>query len=175
MLLTRLTFFLNAIIAATSLGVLGLVFNRQDELVLSSSMPTSAEPNWSWESCGSSHDLIKIESITIADELAPGEKATITLKFTAQKTVESGAYAYVTVKAGQVQIMKKEFDICEQAQNHGVAIKCPIAPGAHTIRHTVELPKEVPPVPFDVNIAGYSVDIEDLTCLSLKADFRKHK
>jgi hypothetical protein len=57
---------------------------------------------------------------------------------------QDGAYADVTVKLGLIKLLKKEFDLCEEAQNANMTVQCPVEAGTYTIEQTVELPKEIP-------------------------------
>lgn len=50
-------------------------------------------------------------------------------------------------------------------------IKCPVEPGDYTITQTVELPKEIPPAKFLVNVNAYTKDDADMLCLQLRVDF----
>ena len=50
-------------------------------------------------------------------------------------------------------------------------IKCPVEPGDYAITQTVELPKEIPPAKFLVNVNAYTKDDEDMLCLQLRVDF----
>ena len=44
-------------------------------------------------------------------------------------------------------------------------------PGDYTITQTVELPKEIPPAKFVVNVNAYTKDDVDMLCLQLRVDF----
>ena len=68
-------------------------------------------------------------------------------------------------------------------------LQCPVEPGTYRVGHTVELPREIPPgmqfstslcepsdlplAKFDVNLRGYSLDDDDLTCIDLWIDFKQ--
>ncbi|TBU48180.1 ML domain-containing protein [Dichomitus squalens] len=128
---------------------------------------------WDWNDCGTDSHLIHIKSIQITpDPPARGEDLTITVEGVADGPVEDGAYADVTVKAGPIRILHKEFDLCEEARNANTTIQCPVEEGTHKVTQTVSLPKEIPPAQFTVNIRGYTDDDDDLVCMDLLMDFR---
>lgn len=70
----------------------------------------------------------------------------------------------MTVKLGLVKLLQKRFDICQEAwvltissflfanrflmlkrsREADATVRCPVAPGSHTIEQKVKLPKEIP-------------------------------
>ncbi|OCH95825.1 hypothetical protein OBBRIDRAFT_809664 [Obba rivulosa] len=145
----------------------------QQELVQSEA-PQVMSDKWSWQSCGSDSDPVQIESIDISpDPPERGQNLTVTVKGTAVKKIEEGAYADVVVKVGAIRLLQKEFDLCEEARNADAEIKCPVEEGHHEVTHTVALPKEIPYAPFSVHIQGYTAEDEEMTCVDIKIDFRK--
>ncbi len=58
--------------------------------------------------------------------------------------VEEGAKVHLTVKYGFISIINQEVDLCEQVAS--LNMSCPVEKGAVKLDHTVELPKEIPPV-----------------------------
>ncbi|KAH9950481.1 ML domain-containing protein [Amylocystis lapponica] len=133
-------------------------------------------PKWSWCDCGSDTDKVHIKSIEISpDPPAPGKDLTVTVKGSADESIEDGAYADVMVKVGAIKLLQKEFDVCEEARNANASIQCPVKEGDHEVTHTVALPKEIPRAPFSVNIRGYTADDDDMVCLDLKIDFRTQR
>lgn len=70
-----------------------------------------------------------------------------------------------------------------------VNLTCPVEVGQHEVVHTVTLPSNIPPgkcsatrysmfaddskAMYTVNIRGYTLDDDDLTCLDLWIDFRR--
>ena len=48
------------------------------------------------------------------------------------------------MKYGFISIINQEVDLCEQVAN--INMSCPVEKGAVKLDHTVELPKEIPPV-----------------------------
>ncbi|EKM78708.1 hypothetical protein AGABI1DRAFT_114313 [Agaricus bisporus var. burnettii JB137-S8] len=129
---------------------------------------------WGYENCGSPTDLVQIESIAISpDPPQPGKDLTVTVNGIATDVVQAGAYADVTVKLGLIKLLKKEFDVCEEAHNANLTIQCPVQPGSYEVRHTVALPKEIPPAKYKVEVEGYTADDDPLLCLKLTVDFMK--
>ncbi|THH28062.1 hypothetical protein EUX98_g6124 [Antrodiella citrinella] len=131
---------------------------------------------WSWNDCGASNIPLHVTSISISpDPPKTGEDLTVTARGTLSSDLKEGAYADVAVKVGRIKILQKEFDLCEEARSANASIQCPVTAGEHEITHTVKLPKEIPPAPFNVHIDGYTIDDEDLLCLDLTIDFRKSR
>lgn len=59
----------------------------------------------------------------------PGDNLTIEAIGFLQEPVTYGAKADVLVKLGFVQLLKKEFDICEEMDNNDVELQCPVMDG----------------------------------------------
>ncbi|EJD51898.1 hypothetical protein AURDEDRAFT_82809 [Auricularia subglabra TFB-10046 SS5] len=126
--------------------------------------------------CGLPTDAIQIKSIDISpDPPKPGQNVTIIATGTVQKQLNPGTYADVTVKVGLIKLLQKRFDVCEEAENANVDVQCPVDPDTYTITQTVELPKEVPPAKFVINVRGYTEEEEPMVCLDLKLDFLPSK
>lgn len=87
---------------------------------------------------------------------------------------QEGSIADVTVKIGLIKLLQNQFDICKEARNNDVALQCPVEPGEYAITQVVALPREIPPAKFNVHINAIGAKDEDLTCLDLAIDFRKH-
>ncbi|KIP12433.1 hypothetical protein PHLGIDRAFT_81580 [Phlebiopsis gigantea 11061_1 CR5-6] len=128
---------------------------------------------WKWTQCGKPSDPVRIKSIQVSpDPPQPGANMTVTVVGQANEQIEDGAYADVSVKVGRIQLIHREFDLCEEARNAHTDIQCPVEEGEYTVVHTVELPKEIPKAPFNVAVRGFTVEDEPLVCLDLTIDFR---
>ncbi|KAF8598178.1 hypothetical protein BDV93DRAFT_534396 [Ceratobasidium sp. AG-I] len=168
--------FSKAAVAATAVlapfAVSALSLARPAELVLNGESPISIKTRWNWEDCGLPTDIIHIKSLEISpDPPQPGKDLTVTVVGTADKEIEEGAYADVTVKLGLIKLLHKQFDVCEEARNANATIQCPITAGEHKVIQTVALPKEIPRAKFSVNANGFTVDDEDLFCAKISIDF----
>ncbi|KAJ7130680.1 ML domain-containing protein [Mycena filopes] len=135
---------------------------------------TAAARSWSWEDCGFAEDAVTVKSIEVfPDPPAPGENLTITVKATVKKRIVDGAYADVTVKLGLVKLLRKKFDVCEEARNANASVTCPVDEGHYEVIQTVALPREIPPAKFTVQVRGFTADEADMVCMDLYGDFRK--
>ncbi|KAF9650515.1 hypothetical protein BDM02DRAFT_3185355 [Thelephora ganbajun] len=133
-----------------------------------------ATASWSYSLCGDPGDIVTIKSLNISpDPPKPGQQLVVTASAHTSEVIEEGAYADVTVKLGLVKLLTKTFDLCEEARNVNATIQCPVQKGDHEIEQTVDLPKEIPPGKFSINVQGYSVNDEELLCLNLIVDFRR--
>ncbi|CEL58724.1 Phosphatidylglycerol/phosphatidylinositol transfer protein OS=Cryptococcus neoformans var, neoformans serotype D (strain JEC21 / ATCC MYA-565) GN=NPC2 PE=3 SV=1 [Rhizoctonia solani AG-1 IB] len=131
--------------------------------------------SWSYSDCGLPTDAVKVKSIKLSpDPPQIGKDLTITARGVVTRKIEDGAYADVTVKLGLVKLLRKEFDICEEARKNNVTVQCPVEPSEYEIVQTVQLPKETPRAKFIVDVKGFTSDEAldtDLVCLQLKVDF----
>ncbi|KZV99063.1 hypothetical protein EXIGLDRAFT_641039 [Exidia glandulosa HHB12029] len=126
--------------------------------------------------CGAPEDAVQIQSIEISpDPPKAGENVTIIATGLVQQQLNPGAYADVTVKVGLIKLLQKRFDICEEAETANATVQCPVDPDTYTIVQTVELPKEVPPAKFVINVRGYTDAEDPMVCLDLKLDFLPSK
>ncbi|KAI0319377.1 ML domain-containing protein [Amylostereum chailletii] len=146
-----------------------------DQVALSAEdQPVRTTEGWGWDNCGSASDDIQIDSIEVSPSPPkPGEEMTVTVKASALKTVEEGAYADVVVKLGLIKLLHKEFNLCEEARNANASVSCPVEKGDYTVVQTVTLPKEIPQAKFKVAAKGYTSDDEDLFCVDITVDFMK--
>ncbi|KAI0721253.1 ML domain-containing protein [Cerioporus squamosus] len=143
----------------------------EDEQVL-----LAEDKRWDWSDCGTDSHIVHIKSIEVSpDPPERGQDLTITVEGVADQKVEEGAYADVTVKAGVIRLLHKEFDICEEARNANASIQCPVEKGTHKVVQTVTLPKEIPPAQFKVEIRGFTETDDDLLCSNLMMDFRPRR
>jgi len=145
-----------------------------DQQPMREDSPIRSTASWDYKDCFPDGSPVQITSIEVTpDPPKPGQDLTVTVNGTVTETLEDGAYADVTVKLGLVKLLKKRFDLCEEARNANATVQCPVEPGSYHVVHTVTLPREIPPARFAVNILGYTVEDEDLLCLDLKVDFTK--
>lgn len=116
---------------------------------------------------------VHIGSLEVSpDPPKPGQNMTVKVNAETTRTIQEGSYAEVTVKMGLVVLLKKTFDVCEEARNNNASIQCPVVPGKYTLEEVIALPKEIPRVKFNVGVKGYAHDDEPMMCLSIDADFR---
>ncbi|KZT52867.1 hypothetical protein CALCODRAFT_501777 [Calocera cornea HHB12733] len=131
---------------------------------------------WSWKDCGTDDFAVKVTGLEVSpDPPEPGK--TLTLHGTGQvkSLIEEGAYANVLVKAGYVIILKKKFDLCEEAVNNNFTVQCPIEEGFYEITQVVDLPQEIPKFKYGIAIRGFTADEDDMTCLDITIDFKQPK
>ncbi|EIN04960.1 hypothetical protein PUNSTDRAFT_116237 [Punctularia strigosozonata HHB-11173 SS5] len=132
-----------------------------------------AKTSWRWLDCGSSTDVVRIESIEVSpDPPEKGKDLSIEVTGNAGEVVEDGAFADVTVKIGPLRVLQKRYDLCEEARNANASIQCPIDEGRHIVNQTVTLPKEIPNALYRINVRGYTMNDEDMVCIDLDVDFR---
>ncbi|KAI0038691.1 hypothetical protein FA95DRAFT_1505197 [Auriscalpium vulgare] len=151
------------------------LFSEQDTLTVQEP-PAHATEGWSWSTdCGSLSDPIQIRSISVfPDPPEPGQNLTVTVSAAlAGMTVKEGAYADVTVKLGLVKIVKKQYDLCEEARNADANVTCPVGPGDYTVIQIVELPKKIPQAKFAMKVDAYTYDDDALFCVDLMVDYVK--
>ncbi|KAI8080019.1 ML domain-containing protein [Halteromyces radiatus] len=126
------------------------------------------------QNCGDEDDLLTIEHINLTpDPPVKGQNLHIDFKGYLKETVEDGAYLYLTVKWGVVQLVKKELDLCEESGK--IDEDCPIEKGPVSIVKDVELPKTIPGGKYTVEAEVYTVDGERVTCLKGVTTFPRRR
>ncbi|GLB36229.1 putative phosphatidylglycerol phosphatidylinositol transfer protein [Lyophyllum shimeji] len=166
-------FSLVAVLALSS-AALGLANPVEYQVSLQEDDTVHTNDKWDYVNCGNPSDPIQVEKITVfPDPPQPGKDLTVTVKGTATEVIEEGAYADVEVKLGLVKLLRKRFDVCEEARNANASVQCPVKPDSYTVVQTVALPREIPRAKFTVNVRGYTVDDGPMLCLDLHVDFMK--
>ncbi|KAF8601023.1 hypothetical protein BDV93DRAFT_446478, partial [Ceratobasidium sp. AG-I] len=88
--------------------------------------------------------------------------------------LHGGAYADLPVKLGLIKLLQKRYDIHEEASNLESSTTCLVSAGSHEIiTQTIELPKEIPPAPFVIQVQTFDINDMDMACANLNFDFRK--
>ncbi|EJU03762.1 hypothetical protein DACRYDRAFT_21221 [Dacryopinax primogenitus] len=132
----------------------------------------TAQAGWTWSDCGDPSFAIEVQSIEVTpDPPVPGKNMTVDVVGTARSSIEDGSFAEVTVKLGMIQLLKKQFDVCMEAQKANVTVQCPVEAGHYAISKTVTLPREIPRTKFIVNVRGSTQDDVDMICLDLSVNF----
>ncbi|KAF9170946.1 Phosphatidylglycerol/phosphatidylinositol transfer protein [Mortierella sp. AD011] len=126
--------------------------------------------------CGPASDLLKIEYVNLnPNPPEKGKVLTIDAKGILSGAIVEGATIDLVVKLGLVKLLTKQLDFCEESAK--VDKNCPLAPGEHFLNHSVDLPKEIPPGKYVVNIRVRNPKTadgqlgEEVTCLIAKAQF----
>ncbi|KAJ8659097.1 hypothetical protein O0I10_005135 [Lichtheimia ornata] len=126
--------------------------------------------------CSDSSYILDIYDITLSPRYPlPGDNLTIEAIGFLEEPVSYGAKADVLVKLGFVQLLKKEFDICEEMDNNDVELQCPIMDGPVKVTQKVTLPKEIPKAHFKVQVRAKNHNNHPLACLDVDVDFRHHR
>ncbi|GJJ75634.1 hypothetical protein EMPS_07992 [Entomortierella parvispora] len=120
--------------------------------------------------CGDDTDLLKIDYVNL-DPNPPqkGQVLNIDAKAFLKENVVEGAKIFLTVKVGVIKLLTKELDFCEESVK--VDKPCPLLAGEQTLKHSVELPKEIPPGKYLVNVKVKNPDEKQVTCLVATAVF----
>ncbi|KAE8446599.1 hypothetical protein EG329_011792 [Mollisiaceae sp. DMI_Dod_QoI] len=141
--------------------------------IVKSDEPVKTLASWSYDNCGADNDAITLHSITLdPDPPVPGSPLSASISFTANKQILDGAYIKLVVKIGYITLLKKTVDLCEEdGVLKDTGISCPIEPGEHVIKKDVDLPAEIPPAKFNVDVLGFTVDDADMCCVKVFADF----
>ncbi|KAF8807482.1 hypothetical protein BYT27DRAFT_7256079 [Phlegmacium glaucopus] len=154
-------------------GSAGIIMGEQQPM--REDAPIHTKAGWEYIDCGNEGMPVKITSIQVLpDPPKPGKDLTVIVDGTVTETLETGAYADVSVKLGLIKLLQKRFDLCEEARKANATVQCPVKPGSYHVEHTVALPEEIPPAKFVINVRGYTVEDDDLVCLDLKVDFMPH-
>ncbi|WOO77364.1 Phosphatidylglycerol/phosphatidylinositol transfer protein [Vanrija pseudolonga] len=104
-----------------------------------------------------------------------GKELTVSFRTTVSEVLDEGAYADVAVNIGLVKVLRKQYDLCEEARNLNTSIQCPAQQGEYYVEHTFDLAKTIPEAKFNIKVRGFTVKEEPLVCLDLVVDFiRRH-
>ncbi|CAG8445430.1 6585_t:CDS:2 [Scutellospora calospora] len=123
------------------------------------------------QDCGKPEDILHITYLDIApDPPQRGQELSIDAAGYLTETVVEGSYIELTVKMGLIRLLQKKLDLCEQVEK--VNKECPLEKGEQTLQHTVELPKEIPPGKYTVDVHVYTPDRRPIACLKATAFFR---
>lgn len=94
--------------------------------------------------------FFSVEYIRIKpDPPVKGESLTVDFKGYLYEEVTEGSTVDVKVKYGAIKLLQKQFDLCEEAKQ--VNRTCPIEKGDFHLIHTADIPKDIPPVSFEVH------------------------
>ncbi|KAG6834365.1 hypothetical protein H0H93_010113 [Arthromyces matolae] len=127
--------------------------------------------SFSWKNCDTSNGIVNVQDIQISpDSPQAGKNLTVTIRGQVTSTVQEGAYATVSVKAGLVTYPSQKVDICQEARNSNLSIQCPVAPGTYTVVDTVSIPNNVPKGSYNAQINGYTADKASMFCVQATFD-----
>ncbi|KAF9094884.1 Phosphatidylglycerol/phosphatidylinositol transfer protein [Mortierella sp. GBA35] len=122
------------------------------------------------EECGPETDLLKIEYVNLnPNPPLKGEVLSIDAKGHLSEDVVEGAKIFLIVKVGLIKLLTKELDFCEESVK--IDKPCPLKAGEQYLKHDVELPKEIPPGKYFVNVKVRNPDDKQVTCLNARAQF----
>ncbi|KAJ3193771.1 Phosphatidylglycerol/phosphatidylinositol transfer protein, partial [Irineochytrium annulatum] len=107
-------------------------------------------------SCGTEEDIFQPTRIElIPDPPKRGASLTVIVEGDLTEDVTEGAHAYVQVKLGVIKLVDKRMELCDEIGEIGR--ECPVEKGRQEIEHTVDVPREVPPVRmFRVQVTSIS-------------------
>lgn len=83
-------------------------------------------------------------------------------------TIQEGAYIEVTVKLGLIQILKKNFDLCELLYENkdDLGLECPVSPGTYKLFKEVEIPPQAPAGKYIVLVKAFNGDEQKIGCVT---------
>ena len=96
-------------------------------------------------SCGRQGDVFDLNSLVLnPDPPERGRHLDFSIQGTLNSEIQQGAIVHVRAKLGFIQLMNQDMDLCEEIKQVGRS--CPIPKGPFLLNHSVEIPKEAPPV-----------------------------
>ncbi|KAG0645478.1 Phosphatidylglycerol phosphatidylinositol transfer [Hyphodiscus hymeniophilus] len=99
---------------------------------------------------------------------APGKPLRIQATGHLAKVVDKGSFVHVAVKWGIVTILTKDFDLCESAG--AVDEECPFHEGFWNVSKTVDLPQQIPPGTYKVEMQAYTNETMDEKIICMQGD-----
>ncbi|KAH6582606.1 hypothetical protein BASA60_001851 [Batrachochytrium salamandrivorans] len=119
--------------------------------------------------CGVEGDILTLSRFELSpDPPQRGNPLNILLDGLLSEPVGKGAVAQVTVKLGFIQIIDHPYDLCDQVS--AVDLECPIPAGPISVKKAFDIPHELPPGHYRINVNVHTADERHIGCLS--ADFR---
>uniref|UniRef100_A0A1D1ZGK6 Phosphatidylglycerol/phosphatidylinositol transfer protein n=1 Tax=Anthurium amnicola TaxID=1678845 RepID=A0A1D1ZGK6_9ARAE len=120
--------------------------------------------------CGRSSDILQIHYIEIRpDPPQKGQELTIDAAGFLTEVVDQGSYVDVVVKLGLIRLLQRRYDLCDEVTK--VDKQCPLE-GYQTLHHSLELPKEIPPGRYIVDVNAFTPDHRKIGCLKVIVTFR---
>lgn len=99
----------------------------------------------SLHSCGRVGDVFDLKSLYLnPDPPQRGQALQFSIEGTLNSVIEKGAVVHVRAKLGFIQLMNQDLDLCDEITK--VGRECPIPKGPFLLNHTVDIPREAPPV-----------------------------
>ena len=96
-------------------------------------------------SCGNAGDVFELKELWLSpDPPERGQALHFSIQGTLHDDIIQGSIVHVRAKLGFIQLLNKDMDLCEQIKQ--VGRECPIPKGPFYLNHTVDIPKEAPPV-----------------------------
>lgn len=96
-----------------------------------------------------------------------GENLTIGASGHLLKTVVEGAYVDVEVRLGYIKLLSQTYDLCQELEDNDIGgLSCPLLPGEYNLEKIVQIPNEVPPGKYSVIARAYTVEDDEITCLT---------
>jgi len=121
--------------------------------------------------CGSTQgDILTIETVDLVpNPPEAGKTLVISATGVLHDVVSQGAYVDIVVKYGMITLIKKTFDLCENAGQ--VDLECPVDQGKLILEKSVDLPAAIPPGLYSVSANVATVDGRQITCLTATVRF----
>ncbi|XBW38495.1 hypothetical protein QEN19_004085 [Hanseniaspora menglaensis] len=98
-----------------------------------------------------------------------GETLIMSAKGITKSQINEGSYLEVTVKLGLIQILKKNFDLCELLiENDDLGLECPVAAGSYELYKEVEIPSQAPAGKYVVLVKAFNggENSENIGCVA---------
>ncbi|KAF8943869.1 Phosphatidylglycerol/phosphatidylinositol transfer protein [Haplosporangium gracile] len=122
------------------------------------------------DECGTETDLLKLVSYQLnPNPPLKGEVLVIDAEGFLKEDVVQGAVINLIVKIGLIKLLTKKLDFCEESAK--IDKPCPLKAGEQFLHHEVELPKDIPPGKYFVNVKVRNPDDKQVTCLNARANF----
>lgn len=98
-----------------------------------------------------------------------GGQLIMTAKGVTTDTIVEESYLEVTVKLGLIQILKRNFDLCELlVENDDLGLECPVTAGSYELYKEVEIPSQAPAGKYTVLVKAFNggEEQENIGCVT---------
>ncbi|KAL0249097.1 hypothetical protein GEMRC1_004331 [Eukaryota sp. GEM-RC1] len=120
-----------------------------------------------FQSCSGPSAVLDIESFSIEPyHITLGKNVTIRGVGELKTVITDGAVANVSVYFNRSPLFNKTFDLCKDAKDYGLPIKCPILPSSgHVQSLTFELPEFVRVGHYTGRLNSHLADGTEIICV----------
>jgi hypothetical protein len=144
--------------------------NRVSTQTVHSSLAPPPKPlDWSYEVCEAGENSFEVTRLAISpDPPQRGQQLTVTVRGHLAKRVAEGSVLELEVRYMRIRLVKQRMDVCQELDKVENAPEyCPIEAGDKDWRYSVELPQQVPPGKYNIQLNLRDQDDQQVWCSTI--------